>query len=96
MSELFDMPDAEINLIPVIPTIQESIPEIQIIIKPELTPELTPEPKPEIPTEEKTEEDTTIAHAKLMVKIARKLDQKKKYKLADSFTRILRTYHVQS
>ena len=58
--------------------------------------EPTLEPTPEIPIEEKTEEDTTIAHAKLMVKIARKLDQKKKYKLADSFTRLLRTYHVQS
>ena len=60
------------------------------------TTEQSTEPTPEIPIEEKTEEDTTIAHAILMVKIARKLDQKKKYKLADSFTRILRTYHVQS
>ena len=35
------------------------------------------------------------ASIKLMVKVAQKLDSKKKYKLADKFTNILRKYNVQ-
>jgi hypothetical protein len=34
------------------------------------------------------------ASIKLMVKVAQKLDSKKKYKLADKFTNILRKYNV--
>ena len=39
-------------------------------------------------------EDPTTASVKSMVKIARILDYKKKYKLADKFTNILRKYNV--
>lgn len=46
------------------------------------------------PTSEIKEEEPTTASVKLMVKIANKLDNKNKYKLADKFTDILRKYNV--
>lgn len=46
------------------------------------------------PTLEIKEEEPTTASVKLMVKIAKKLDNKNKYKLADKFTNILRKYNV--
>jgi len=49
------------------------------------------EPTPEITSEEKKdEEEPTIASVNLMVKIAQKLDLKKKYRLADKLTYIIR------
>ena len=49
------------------------------------------EPTPEITSEEKKdEEEPTTASVKLMVKIAQKLDLKKKYRLADKLTYIIR------
>jgi hypothetical protein len=64
----------------------------------------TIEPPTEQPTEqilpentpEENEEEPTIASLKTMVKIASKLDLKKKYKLADKITQKLRDYNVQS
>jgi hypothetical protein len=43
-----------------------------------------------IPKEKKDEEETTTASVNLMVKIAQKLDFKKKYRLADKLTYIIR------
>ena len=62
----------------------------------------TIEPPTEQPTEqilpentpEENEEEPTIASLKTMVKIASKLDLKKKYKLADKFTNIMGRYNV--
>jgi hypothetical protein len=49
------------------------------------------EPTPEItPEEKKDEEEPTVASVNLMVKIAQKLDLKKKYRLADKLTYIIR------
>ena len=61
----------------------------------ELTPKQTPEPTTEItpeitPEEKKDEEEPTTASVNLMVKIAQKLDLKKKYRLADKLTYIIR------
>jgi hypothetical protein len=47
-------------------------------------------------TPEENEEEPIIASLKTMVKIASKLDLKKKYKLADKITQKLRDYNVQS
>ena len=46
------------------------------------------------PTTETKEEEPITASIKIMVKIARRLDFKKNYKLADKFTNILRKYNV--
>lgn len=51
--------------------------------------EPVPTPEPELLPEE-----PITASVKLMVKIAKKLDNKNKYKLADKFTNILRKYNV--
>jgi hypothetical protein len=59
----------------------------------------TEKPTEQIPPEnipEENEEEPTIASLKTMVKIASKLDLKKKYKLADKITQKLRDYNVQS
>jgi hypothetical protein len=63
----------------------------------ELTPKQTPEPTteitpetPETPEEKKDEEEPITASVNLMVKIAQKLDFKKKYRLADKLTYIIR------
>ena len=40
------------------------------------------------------EDEPVVASVNLMVKIARKLDYKNNYKLADKFTNILRKYNV--
>jgi RPA family protein len=55
----------------------------------ESTPEPAPEITPEITEEKKDEEETTTASINLMVKVARRLDLKKKYRLADKLTYIL-------
>jgi hypothetical protein len=44
--------------------------------------------------DDKDEEEPVVASADLMVKIAQKLDLKKKYKLADKFTNILGKFNV--
>jgi hypothetical protein len=62
----------------------------QVEPKPEQIPEPAPEITPETPEEKKDEEEPTIASVNLMVKIAQKLDLKKKYRLADKLTYILR------
>ena len=59
------------------------------------TEQLTEQIPPENILEE-NEEQPTIASLKTMVKIASKLDLKKKYKLADKITQKLRDYNVQS
>jgi hypothetical protein len=59
----------------------------------------TEQPTEQIPPKnisEENEEEPTIASLKTMVKIASKLDLKKKYKLADKITQKLRDYNVQS
>jgi hypothetical protein len=55
----------------------------------ESTPEPAPEITPEITEEKKDDEETTTASINLMVKVARRLDLKKKYRLADKLTYIL-------
>ena len=55
----------------------------------EQTPEPATEITPEITEEKKDEEETTTASINLMVKVARRLDLKKKYRLADKLTYIL-------
>lgn len=57
----------------------------QVEPKPEETQEITPETI----EEKKDEEETTTASINLMVKVARTLDLKKKYRLADKLTYIL-------
>ena len=54
------------------------------------TPEPTTEITPETPEEKKDEEGPITASVNLMVKIAQKLDFKKKYRLADKLTYIIR------
>ena len=56
----------------------------------EQTPEPATEITPEITEEKKDEEETTTASINLMVKVARRLDLKKKYRLADKLTYIIR------
>ena len=56
---------------------------------PEPATEITPE-TPETPEEKKDEEEPITASVNLMVKIAQKLDLKKKYRLADKLTYIIR------
>lgn len=88
-----------------------SIDHDAIINNPSLTPEektkllseksklkTTEQPTEQIPEQipEENEEEPTIASLKTMVKIASKLDLKKKYKLADKITQKLRDYNVQS
>jgi len=52
--------------------------------------------KPDLITEEpKQEEEPTIASLNIIVKIARTLDTKKKYILADKLTKIIGKYNVQ-
>ncbi len=55
----------------------------------ESNPEPAPEITPEITEEKKDDEETTTASINLMVKVARRLDLKKKYRLADKLTYIL-------
>lgn len=62
----------------------------QIEPKPEQTPIPTQEITPETTEEKEDEEEPTTASIKIMVKIAQKLDLKKKYRLADKLTYILR------
>lgn len=92
--------------------IGSSIDHDAIINNPSLTPEektkllseksklkTTEQPTEQIPPKnipEENEEEPTIASLKTMVKIASKLDLKKKYKLADKITQKLRDYNVQS
>ena len=56
----------------------------------EQTPEPATEITPETPEEKKDEEEPITASVNLMVKIAQKLDLKKKYRLADKLTYIIR------
>ena len=56
----------------------------------EQTPEPATEITPETPEEKKDEEEPITASVNLMVKIAQKLDLKKKYRLADKLTYIMR------
>jgi hypothetical protein len=62
----------------------------QVEPKPEQIPEPAPEITPETPEEKKDEEEPVVASVNLMVKIAQKLDIKKKYRLADKLTYIIR------
>jgi hypothetical protein len=58
----------------------------------EIEPEQYEDPYGDMPSEEDWPKQASI---KLMVKVAQKLDIKKKYKLADKFTNILRNTNVQ-
>ena len=57
----------------------------------EVEPEQQEDPFGDMPSEEDWPKQASV---NLMVKIARKLDFKKNYKLADKFTNILRKYNV--
>jgi len=53
-------------------------------------------PSENTPEEPKQEDETVVASLNIIVKIARILDTKKKYILADKITQKLRDYNVQS